>query len=247
MKNITKKSPFTLSKNEVTALVPFGTTGSSLGMRLTQSNRENTIVSSKVRSIILGSILGDGSLDKPGTNKYPLFVLVQSYNNREYAWFIYTQLNSLCQSLPGLGTSVRRGVRHYYIRVWTRSYSFLTEYYDKFYITMNNKRMKVLDIEYIILNINELSLAIWAIEDGKKVGYGFGLCTQSFQFVEVYKLVGVLHYKFNLACSVHTLDKNKPIIYIKAESIENFRSLVIPYFQQSIKYKLRGGRQVSLL
>lgn len=84
------------------------------------------------------------------------------------------------------------------------------------------------------------------MDDGKKVGYGFGLCTHNFTFSEVYKLVGLLHYKFGLNCSVHLVDKSKPIIYIKSQSIPLFRSIVIPEFVDNIKYKLRSGRQLPL-
>jgi hypothetical protein len=117
MKNITNKAFLEKPTTTNIALVPFEIAGSTFGMRLIQSNRDNTVVSPRIKSIVLGSLLGDGSLDIPGTNKYLLFVLVQTFHNFEYVWFIYNELSGLCQSIPGIGTTVRRNNRHHYMRV----------------------------------------------------------------------------------------------------------------------------------
>lgn len=116
--------------------------------------------------------------------------------------------------------------------------------YTLFYSHINGKRTKVIPIDFLLINLDEIALAIWSIDDGKKVGYGFGVCTHNFTPTEVYRLAGLLHYKFNLQCSVHTVNKTSKIIYIKAESIPLFRSIVAPHFVGCIKYKLRPGKQL---
>lgn len=150
----------TVSTIGCTSVIPFGVVGSTLGITLSQKNRDTTVISKRCRSIIIGSLLGDGSLDIRGTGKNPMFVLVQTLRNFEYVWSMYREFSNLCRSLPQVGITTRRETRHYYVRLWTRSYFFLIEFYEKFYNTSNNKRTKVVDIEYLLLNINELSLAI---------------------------------------------------------------------------------------
>jgi hypothetical protein len=54
---------------------------------------------------------------------------------------------------------------------------------------------------------------------------------------EVLLLCSVLQDKFGLASSIH-LERGKPKIYIKACSLASFRSLILPYFHESMLYKL---------
>jgi len=68
---------------------------------------------------------------------------------------------------------------------------------------------------------------------------GFSLHTKSFTKEEVYKMAGILHYKFDLYCSVQIHDNKYPVIYIKKKSMENLKNLVMPYFHEELKYKLK--------
>ena len=70
-----------------------------------------------------------------------------------------------------------------------------------------------------------------------QVKNGFYLHTEGFNFEECYKLVGILHYNFDLICTVQK-HNNKPMIYITAKSFSKFCVLVFPYFNDSMKYKL---------
>ncbi|MBP1357795.1 MAG: hypothetical protein JZD40_04825 [Sulfolobus sp.] len=88
--------------------------------------------------------------------------------------------------------------------------------------------------------LNSVSLAYWAMDDGAATtsGSGFYLHTKGFTFAEAYKLASMLHYVFGLNCTVQN-HKNQPTLYIRAESIPLFRSLVTPHFHPIMMYKLR--------
>lgn len=75
------------------------------------------------------------------------------------------------------------------------------------------------------------------MEDGTKRDNGFIFCTDSYTLSEVELLIKVLKQNFNLNC---TYQKNKDNyrIYIKSDSMNKFRSLVTPYFHESMMYKL---------
>lgn len=70
-------------------------------------------------------------------------------------------------------------------------------------------------------------------------GSGFYLHTEGFTYTDVYKLAGMLHYKFNSHCTVQTHGK-KPLLYITAQSMGKFKKLVRPYFCESMLYKLNS-------
>ena len=77
------------------------------------------------------------------------------------------------------------------------------------------------------------------MDDGAKPswGKGFYLHTEGFTDQEVYMLVSMLHYRFNLQCTTQK-HGSALMIYIKAKSINNFTALVKPHFHESILYKL---------
>jgi hypothetical protein len=50
-------------------------------------------------------------------------------------------------------------------------------------------------------------------------------------------LIKVLIVKFNCKCSIH-MQRGLPVIYISARSIKNLRPLLLPYFPNSMVYKL---------
>lgn len=87
--------------------------------------------------------------------------------------------------------------------------------------------------------LDSRALAYWAMDDGAYAQSGFYLHTKGFTFSEVYMLAGMLHYLFNLNCSVQTHEK-KPVIYIKADSMAKFKNLVIPHFHTSMLYKFKN-------
>jgi hypothetical protein len=81
------------------------------------------------------------------------------------------------------------------------------------------------------------TLAHWIMCDGTKTYKGITLQTQSFTVKECVFIISILMYKFNLKCSIH-LQRNKPTIYISSQSMEQIQSYILPYFCNSMKYKL---------
>lgn len=75
------------------------------------------------------------------------------------------------------------------------------------------------------------------MDEGAWTKSGFYLHTKGFTYLETYRLVAILHYRFTLDCSVQD-PEGKPVIYIKAKSMKLFFSLVHPHFHQSMMYKL---------
>lgn len=74
------------------------------------------------------------------------------------------------------------------------------------------------------------------MDDGAFGKSGLILHTNGYTFSDVYKLAGMLHYLFGLNVTVRSVD-NHHIIYIRKESVELFKSLVLPYMHPSMHYK----------
>jgi hypothetical protein len=88
--------------------------------------------------------------------------------------------------------------------------------------------------------LNPIVMAYWAMDDGGNTssGTGFYLHTKGFDFNSVYYLAGIIHYKFNIICTVHN-HENRPVLYITAQSKSKFIEMIRPYFHGSLLYKLQ--------
>jgi hypothetical protein len=64
----------------------------------------------------------------------------------------------------------------------------------------------------------------------------YTLHTKGFEFNDADRLAGIFNYRFNLNVTVQN-HKNRPVIYIRSNSIPHFKSLVIPYMHSSMLYK----------
>lgn len=139
---------------------------------------------------------------------------------------MYYQLQHYCKVLPTATYSSRNGVSTISCRVRTRSYAFVQQLHTLFYQPVEstkNMRFKKTISPYLLLYLDDIALAYWAIDDGAKVSRrkGFYLHTEGFSMQEVCLLVSILHYRFDLSCSIQKHDKNF-MIYIKSKSIVRF-------------------------
>jgi len=77
------------------------------------------------------------------------------------------------------------------------------------------------------------------MDDGNKHRTHFYLNTDSFSLDDTLLLIKVLKENFDLNCtSQKVTGKDQYRIYIKSDSMNKFRSLITPYFHESMMYKL---------
>lgn len=155
---------------------------------------------------------------------------------------MYYQFQHYCKVLPIATYSSRNRVSTISYRVRTRCYAFVQELHTLFYQhveSTKNMRFKKTISPHLLLYIDDIALVYWARDDSAKVsrGKGFYLHTEGFSMQEVCLLVSILHYRFDLSCSIQKHDNNS-MIYIKSKSIVRFIAIVGPYFHPSIYYKL---------
>ena len=62
--------------------------------------------------------------------------------------------------------------------------------------------------------------------------------TDSYTFAEIQLLIKILKENFDLNCTYNKRGKDGYRIYIMTDSMDKFRSLVTPYFHESMMYKL---------
>lgn len=203
--------------------------------RLTNVERNSFSVPSQFHEVTIGLLLGDLYISKVATNAR--LESSQGLIHETYLLHLYGIFKHFCVLGPKIGVrspDKRTGRIYSNIRFVTYSLPCFNSYHELFYVERGG-------VKRIPLNIGEhltaVGLAYWAMDDGSKTNSGFVLCTDSYLLNEVELLIKVLKDNFDLNCNIHKVNGNYRI-YINSDSMNKFRSLVTPYFHESMLYKV---------
>jgi hypothetical protein len=189
----------------------------------------NTVgsLTSAQHAILIGSLLGDGTLRRQGNRLNALFEVNHAYKHQAYVDWKWRHFQEHILTPPKV--RVGKGPRIAY-RFTTRSLPLFTDYHNQFYIG-GKKRMPA-DIQ-----LNSLSLAVWFMDDGTRIRSAYYLNTQQFSLSEQLFLQKLLLKTFGLTSALNR-DKQYFRIRISTDSSVVMRKLIEPYVVPCLKYKL---------
>jgi hypothetical protein len=175
------------------------------------------------REIIVGSLLGDGSM-RCKTNA--LLEINHSSHQRSYVDWKYRHLAELVRTPP----KARRGngSRIAY-RFVTRSLPELTPYFRLFY---GSGRKRIPELE-----LTPRTLAVWFMDDGCRSRNAVYLNTQQFGEPSQRALLRFLHEQWGIEGSLNR-DKSYYRIRVSVEGTKRLRRLIEPYLLPELRYKL---------
>lgn len=207
---------------------------------MTNIQKDSFSISPDIQDIIIGISLGDLNINRQGKNARLRFK--QSLVHKGYIYHLFDLFSSYSnmKELKHNEYLDKRTNKVYtFIVFYTYSLPCFNYYHELFYVD---------GVKRIPLNIEDLlspqALAYWAMDDGFKLSSGFSLCTQSFFKEEVELLSKALKDKFDINTTIQIIkpktirNKESYMIYIRTNSMNNFKSLVRPYFHRSMTYKL---------
>lgn len=179
------------------------------------------------KSIIIGSILGDGYLRVIKGRKNAFLEVNHSWKQQEYVDWKYNELKSIVKSPPKLRKG--NGDRVAY-RFYTRQHPELTELFENFY--QNGKKIIPDNLQ-----LNPIILAIWFMDDGSKCRLSdIYLNTQQFDNESQRKMISSLK-EIGLAASLNKDKSYYRIRFIKS-SLPKLRNLIEKYIIPSMRYKI---------
>lgn len=179
------------------------------------------------KSIIIGSILGDGYLRVIKGRKNAFLEINHSFKQKEYVDWKYDQLKSIVKSPPKSRKS--NGGRVAY-RFYTKQHPELTELFKNFY--QNGKKIIPDNLQ-----LDPIILAIWFMDDGSKCRLSdIYLNTQQFDNESQRKIISSLK-KIGLSASLNKDKSYYRIRFIKS-SLPKLRSLIEKYIIPSMRYKI---------
>lgn len=189
--------------------------------------------------ILIGSILGDGSLSPLSKRKQTSRIDISQHNSKlPYLLWLYEKLSKGIRLNP---VFQKKGYNLH--RFCSKSDKGLGVLRNLFYAN-SGKKIIPFNIQEILCD--PISLAVWYMDDGtldKRNKYHFNsmIASYCFSFEECEVLKKTLQKNFKINASVTKCNmrgKIYPRIYIKSESMENFIEIIRPFIHPIFKYKI---------
>lgn len=179
------------------------------------------------KSVIIGSILGDGYLRIVPGRQDAFLEINHSLKQKDYVDWKYEILKNITVSGPRKRVIDEKRTAY---RFYTRQHSELTRLHSAFY---RNGKKFIPDN----LRITPLSLAVWFMDDGSRCrASDVYLNTQQFNQEDQKRLLDILRdHGFEARLN---RDKTYNRIRFMKSSLTQFRELICEYIIPSMKYKI---------
>ncbi len=179
------------------------------------------------RSVIIGSLLGDGYLRIVRGRKDAFLEVNHSFAARDYVDWKYAVLQSLSRSAPKMRLGNEQRIAY---RFTTRQSPELTELYSAFY--RNGAKTIPEDLQ-----LDPLMLAVWYMDDGSRCrDRDVYLNTQQFSANDQQKCIAMLA-EMGIESSMNR-DKTYWRVRIKKSSLRIFWKIIRPHIIPFMQYKL---------
>lgn len=195
----------------------------------------NSYLTEEEKSILFGTLLGNGHLNKRG-NSYRLKI-EHSIEQKNYAFWKRKNLQRLCLTTQEPKVRVFKDDKKS-IFFYTQSIPFFDDFYYLFYKFDQNsqKWRKHLSSDLIQeIPMNPLVLAVWFLDDGsvRNDSYSGKIATQCFDIIQINILKAYL-LKWDIDCNIVLHKKSKNQYYISIPS-KSFIKLV-KYIEEIVNH-----------
>lgn len=191
--------------------------------------RQSVHLTDEQRSMIIGTILGDGSLIETATKNNLRLKIEHCDAQREYVFWKYECLKSFVLTPPKFQP------RNHSWMFRTISHPELTNLGTLFY----QGRQKIVPEKIDTLLTEPISLAVWFMDDGSKNrNDGLILNTQCFTKEETERLRDCLSTNFGIDHVSLQKDKHGWRLYIQSASVDHMTQIMRPHTLPNLSYKL---------
>jgi len=187
-------------------------------------------------NLIIGSMLGDGHIDKRETQ--PIFIVSHAENQKDYLYWKYDILKDLCNIPP---THRPEEIRIFFDKEYLcqKSYRICTRIYD---CLLNYRSMTNINL---LNQMNEFSFAIWILDDAYRKSSNWELCVAEYKQEEIDYAISLFSRLWDL---ISYQNKDKRYITFDAESSRKIDKIIlnnIPNDLDIIKYKITNNDNLS--
>ncbi|MBI2009878.1 MAG: hypothetical protein HYS86_01740 [Candidatus Chisholmbacteria bacterium] len=201
-------------------------------LRLTQIQRE----------VIVGSLLGDGTMRKGKDAEHANFKVEHGLAQKDYVLWKYSMLKDLVFTEPKISFRYKNNGEKYPKSWWFRTirHPLLTEIYNSYYSGDGYRTGKKIIPVNFIHDLTPSALAIWIMDDGSynKNRKGIDISTYAFPLEEIIKLQSLFRKVFKLKASFYK-DRDKGYrMYFSISETKALIHIIHPYIIPSMMYKI---------
>src|SRR3989344_3950922 len=192
------------------------------------------------RSLIVGSLLGDGTMRLGEGAINANFKVEQGLIQKAYVFWKYKILQPLVFTEPKLSYRYDIVGKKYPKSWWFRTvrHPVLTEVYQTFYTQSGFRTGRKIVPENIVTDLNPLALAVWIMDDGSYSRGKIDISTYSFTLIEIEFLRQMLEEKFNINMSYYR-DRDKGYrLYCNMVETQKLIKIIRPYIIPTMMYKI---------
>jgi len=202
--------------------------------------KKKIVLTETQKSLIIGSLLGDGTMRIGKGAKNANFKVEHGLEQRKYVEWKYGILRPLVFSPPRISYRYNNKRRKYPKSWWFRTirHPLLTELYYRFYKGNKRETRGKKIPKDIQKDLNPLVIAVWIMDDGSYSRGKIDLSTYSFSLSEIHLLQKGLKEKFNL-CARYYEDRDRGVrMYFNQKETRKLIRLVKSYIIPSMRYKI---------
>lgn len=186
--------------------------------RITRDFRKvNLELNELQRNILIGSMLGDGHIDK--REEQPMFIEYHAINQKDYIFWKYYILKNLCNKEPVFKDS--------YYRVFPngKEYKCQEGYRLSTRIQFCLKEIRDMTKRELISKLNNLSLCVFILDDACRDTTRWSLCLADIELEDREYFVKIMKDRFNLNCTISNHDNR--YVNFKAESTRKIDRMIL--------------------
>ena len=202
--------------------------------------KKSLILTSKQKAVIIGSLLGDGTMRIGKGAKNANLKMEHGLEQKKYVEWKYRILQSFVFTKPKMSYRYRENGEKYPKSWWFRTirHPILTEIYGQFYLGEGYRNGR----KIIPLNIKDgftpLVLAVWIMDDGSYSRGIINISTYSFSLQEIRYLQECFKEKFKIETTFYK-DRDKGYrMYCRKKETNKLISIIHPYIIPSMMYKI---------
>ena len=202
--------------------------------------KKSLIITPEQRALIIGSLLGDGTMRIGKGAKNANFKAEHGLEQKEYLFWKYRLLKSLVFTEPKISYRYRDNKEKYPKSWWFRTirHPLLTEIYNLFYEGDGYRNGVKIVPRTIEQELTPLALAAWIMDDGSYSRGNIDISTYSFTLSNINMLCAVLEKKFGVKSKFYR-DRDKGYrMYCNRAETKKLTTIIAPYLIESMKYKI---------
>ncbi len=202
--------------------------------------KEQMFLNQNQKSLIIGSLLGDGTMRIGEGSKNANFKVEQGLMQKEYTFWKYQILKPLVLTEPKISFRYHASGEKYQKSWWFRTvrHPILTDIYALFYEGEGYRNGRKIVPKSIQKYLDPLAIAVWIMDDGSFSKGSIDISTYSFLEKEIKLLQKSIFNLYGIEVKYHP-DRDKGFrMRFSVGETKKLIEIILPHVVPSLQYKL---------